>query len=258
MDKRLSNYSHLKILYLEDDKFFQIMVSDKLKPLVDKLYVGSDGNEGLELFKKYNPHLIITDLNMPELNGLEFIKRVRALDSTIPIIVSSALTDVNSLLKSIDLKVDKYILKPFSPEELISAIDVLSRQIIISKLNVTNFQLDLITDEQLATLQIALRNSFTSLIKEIIGKGAPRVAIKIKNNFLEIYLYDNFIPYEFSLSNSIYDHSFINSLRKSVYESYKNKIEKKLSYAIGLTVKIEDIQISITDSVEKFIFSIRK
>ncbi|MDH8679013.1 response regulator [Fusibacter bizertensis] len=257
MKKESNHYSHIKALYLEDDKLIRTIVCEHLEGNLSELLIAENGNEGLSLFKSHNPNLIITDLNMPVMSGIEFIKKIRLLDQTIPIIVTSALTDVDSFIKSIELKVDKYILKPFSPDEILGAIDVLSRQVILSQLNATSFHLEDISEEQLTTLQVVLRNSFSAIVKEIIGKGAPRINIKIKNNFLELYLYENFLPYEYSLSTTVYDVSFINSLRKSVYENFKQKIERKLSYSTGLNINLEDIQVSMNNSVEKFIFSIK-
>jgi YesN/AraC family two-component response regulator len=220
--------------------------------------VGENGEDGLKLFKDHAPNLIITDLNMPKMNGITFINRVRTMDANIPIIVTSALTDVDALIQSIELRVNKYILKPFSPDEILGAIDIMSRHIVLAQISTDFLMLDQMTEDQMNTLQLVLRNNFTSIIKEIYGKGAPKVKVKVNNNFLELYLYDTFSAYEEALSTSIYDASFINTLRKSLYTHLKNKIEKKLTFATGLTIKLIDLQISINDSTEKFVFSISK
>ena len=144
-----SNYAHIKVLYIEDDKLVRTMVQERLEEFVNELYVAENGDEGLSLFKSKNPNLIITDLNMPVMSGIEFIKKIRSIDSSVPVIVTSALTDVDSFVKSIELKVDKYILKPFSPDEVLGAIDIMSRQIILSQLSTAFFELESVSHEQL-------------------------------------------------------------------------------------------------------------
>lgn len=256
MKNKSSKYAHIKVLYIEDDKLVRTIVQERLDECVKELYVAENGDEGLALFKTKNPNLIITDLNMPVMSGIEFIKKIRSIDSSVPVIVTSALTDVDSFVKSIELKVEKYILKPFSPDEVLSAIDIMSRQIILSQLSASFSELNSVSQEQLETIQLVMRNTFTAIIKELVGKGAPRVNVKIKENKLIIYLYDAFLPYEHSLLSTSYESAFVNSLRKSLYEHYKQKIERKLTYSTGLTIILEDIRISITDGVEKFTFSV--
>ena len=251
-------YQYIRALYLEDDKLTRTVVCEHLESRLNSLYVAENGFEGLVLFKNYQPNVIITDLNMPIVSGIDFIKKVRLFDPNVPIIVTSVLCDVKSFQKSIELKVDKYILKPFSPSEILKAIDELNKQIVITHISENCVELENLDEEQLNALQLTMRNSFTSVIKELIGKGAPKTNVKLKNGFIVIYLYDNFLQYEYSLASNIFDRSFINSLRKSIYENNKMKIERVLTHSTGMNVCLEEIRISIEDSVEKFIFSVKK
>ena len=73
-----NNIEHLKILYLEDDLLIRKVVLDTLGEHIHHLLIGNDGNEGLALYALNRPDIIITDLKMPVLNGLEFIKKIRA------------------------------------------------------------------------------------------------------------------------------------------------------------------------------------
>ena len=77
----------LRILYLEDDENTRGMVEFFLKGKVKNLYVGEDGSEGFDLYKKYSPDLIITDIQMPNMTGTEMAKLIRDENSEIPIIV---------------------------------------------------------------------------------------------------------------------------------------------------------------------------
>ena len=79
--------------------------------------------EALSLFKERRPHIIITDIEMPTMNGIALAKEVRAMDKDIPIIFLTAYNDTKYMLLSADLNVDSYVTKPVKKEELLTAID---------------------------------------------------------------------------------------------------------------------------------------
>ena len=113
----ISNISILKnitILYAEDEKSLREITLNILKGFTKKQYVAENGLEGLELFKEHEEEidLIITDVNMPHMNGLEMIKAIKEINPNIPIIVATAFSNTEYLLEAIDIGVDKYILKP--------------------------------------------------------------------------------------------------------------------------------------------------
>ena len=111
---------HITVLYVEDDK----MVSSQTKKVLDKLfkkvYIGVDGVNGLSVYKENidDIDVIVTDINMPNMNGLDMIKEINLLNKSIPTIVTSAHSDSSNLLKAIDINVDKYITKPIQIKEL--------------------------------------------------------------------------------------------------------------------------------------------
>jgi len=113
------------ILYVEDDMDIAQEVAEFLQQRSSKLYVAKDGAEGLEFYKKYKPDLIITDIQMPRMNGLEMIEKIRQEDSEIPIIITSAYNDTNFLLESINMGVDGYLLKPLDFSVMLQRINKL-------------------------------------------------------------------------------------------------------------------------------------
>ena len=123
------NSKNITILYVEDDIDIREELSDILQFSVENLYVATNGKEGLELYKKHNIDIIITDINMPIMNGLEMIGNIRKDDENIPIIITSAFNDISYLKKAIDLQVDKYINKPVDISQLMLAIDKVSNAI---------------------------------------------------------------------------------------------------------------------------------
>jgi len=124
----------LVLLYVEDDEptisAFHNAFADEFKTIL----IGRSAEEGLELFYKHSPHMIISDLQLPKMSGLDMIEEIRKSNGSIPIIVNSAFSDTSLLLRSIDLRVDSYVLKPTRPHQLLNAMHKVARINILENL----------------------------------------------------------------------------------------------------------------------------
>ena len=139
MINNISILKNVTILYAEDEKDLREVTHQILKGFTKKQYVAENGQEGLELFKAHEKEidLIITDVNMPILNGLDMIKEIKKININIPIIVATAFSNKEYLLEAIDIGVDKYVLKPIDIAKL---LQVMSQSLIYHELK------DLYTD----------------------------------------------------------------------------------------------------------------
>lgn len=113
----------LKILIVEDEKRLAQLLKDAISDSFFSVVIAKDGNEGLKKFKSFKPDIIITDIMMPVCDGLNMTIKIKKLDGNIPIIVLSAHSDKEQLLKAIDIGINKYFIKPFDPEEVIEHIN---------------------------------------------------------------------------------------------------------------------------------------
>jgi len=107
----------LSILIVEDEEFIRNMMLTLLKRIFKRVDEASDGNEGYEKFKA-NPELydiIMTDINMPNLNGIEMTKKIREIDAIIPILVLSAHNESEKLIQIINSGADAFLQKPLDP-----------------------------------------------------------------------------------------------------------------------------------------------
>lgn len=111
----------MNLLYVEDDEDTLQASKIILEDYVQTLFVARDGQEALELFKTQHIDLMLTDILMPKLNGIELIKAVRQKHPSLPIIIATAHTETQYLLDAIHLKVDGYILKPVVLEDLFAS-----------------------------------------------------------------------------------------------------------------------------------------
>ena len=114
-DKDFFRYlKKLSLLYVEDDENTREELEYFLQNKVKNLYVAKNGQEGFELFEKYQPDLIITDIQMPVMTGTKMIKLIKQINSTIPIVIITAFNDTDYLFEAIKLNVTNYLTKPLN------------------------------------------------------------------------------------------------------------------------------------------------
>jgi len=110
------------ILYVEDDKKLRDMASALFKKIFTNIYVASDGEEALAIYKKYYQEIIITDTDIQKLSGMELIKKIKQINPDVKIIVMSIHDNKEYLLKAIDIGVFKYLKKPLTLSTLMQSI----------------------------------------------------------------------------------------------------------------------------------------
>ncbi len=120
MLEQLTNYS---VLYAEDDSGVRKHVSEMLELLFKKVHVASDGEEAYQLFKEHAPNIVITDIKMPKLTGIELAKKIRKRDTNTQILIISAHTQVDYMLEAVELSLIRYIVKPLTETKLFEALE---------------------------------------------------------------------------------------------------------------------------------------
>lgn len=129
-----------RILVVDDERQITRMLRASLQSSGYEVLTAANGVEGLEMFESGRPDLIITDLAMPEMNGLELTEAVRRLDRTPIIVLSVRDTDVMKV-KALDEGADDYLTKPFSMPELLARIRAQLRRIATEQPEQTRFEI---------------------------------------------------------------------------------------------------------------------
>ena len=119
----------LRLLYVEDNEHARESMMNVLEEFFGDIVIACDGQEGLEGFKNNKIDLIITDINMPRLNGIEMIKEIRKTDTDIPILILSAYNESSFFLDSIKFGVDGYILKPLVISQFMEILKKVTQRI---------------------------------------------------------------------------------------------------------------------------------
>lgn len=205
----------IKILYVEDDDIARENGVEYLENYFENIYEASDALTALKLYEKHQPDIIITDIQMPKLNGLEFVQRIRKTDSKTQVIVISAFSDKDYLLKAIELQLVKYLIKPIKENELKQALISCMKSI---ESNTSNI--------------IALNSEYTfdmfnlTLVKEgLIVKLRTKeldflvLLLKNKNRYVTYNEIENYVWFDSSMSKDAL---------KTLVKNIKTKIPKEL------------------------------
>ncbi len=112
----------IKVLYVEDDEIARENGIEYLENYFENIYEASGALTALKLYETVKPDIIITDIQMPKLNGLEFIKRVRQKDKKVQVIVLTAYSHKDYLFTAIELQLVKYLIKPIKEKEFEEAL----------------------------------------------------------------------------------------------------------------------------------------
>jgi len=114
MHDKIEKLKKLKLLFVEDEEDLLCIISDALTKLEANFITTNNGLDAFNIVKKnLDIDVIITDINMPVLNGLEFIKKIRKENINIPIIVMSAHTEIEYINEIKKYEINEYLLKPF-------------------------------------------------------------------------------------------------------------------------------------------------
>jgi two-component system, OmpR family, response regulator VanR len=119
----LARIKNMNILVVEDDtKMIQSMVQS-LQMLFAHVYTAQDGMSAFASYEKYSPDFVLTDISMPYEDGLTLTENIRKIDTQTPIIIISAFSSEDFLLKASNLQIDGYIIKPINLDKLLVSIN---------------------------------------------------------------------------------------------------------------------------------------
>ena len=203
---------HISVLYVEDQVDIQEEFVDILSLYVDEIHVASNGKEGVQKFQNTFPDIIITDIQMPEMTGLEMIEKIRETGHETPVIVTSAYEDSKYLLEAINMGVEHYLLKPVMLNKLEDHLERIKKRL-MQKRELEAYQLYL---EERVEEEVALREVKEALLIEQnksyeIGQMVGIIAHQWKQplHYLNLLIEDLGMEYEYQPLSKEYIQDFI-------------------------------------------------
>ena len=123
----------IKILYVEDEEQIRENTKRPLAYLSTELFLAKNGQEGLELYKEHSPDIVVSDIKMPKMTGIDMVKEIKKLNKEQAVIFTTAHSESGFFIEAIELQVDGYILKPIDYDLLEQKIETVINQIVIKK-----------------------------------------------------------------------------------------------------------------------------
>ncbi|HHS92007.1 MAG TPA: response regulator transcription factor [Campylobacterales bacterium] len=212
MQKRLKD---LIILYVEDEAPIRQNAVEYLSRHCDTVLEAQNAKEALNIYEKEKPHLIISDIKMPQMSGLEMTEIIRKNDKKIPIIITTAHTETAYLLKAVELNLVKYIVKPITTSKLQEALEM---------------ALELINETQVNLLKLSEETSFDLLNHTLFIKSERIKLTKNEQLLLELLAkhHQRVVSYQ-EIENLIWTYegmsidalrSLVRTLRKKLQGNY--------------------------------------
>ena len=116
----------LTVLFVEDVLFTHELMKLLLEDDIKELYIASNGKEGLEIYKDKRPDIVLTDIGMPVMNGIEMSREIKRLNPTQPIAVITAFNEESYIQEAKDIGIDEYILKPIEKDNIFGVLNAFS------------------------------------------------------------------------------------------------------------------------------------
>jgi len=218
---------NIKILYVEDDDIARENGLEYLENYFEQVFEANNALAALKLWESVKPDIIITDIQMPKLNGLDFIKKIREKDKKTQIIILTAFSHKDYLFAAIELQLVKYLTKPIKEKELEDALRLCINTIENDSSNIINITKNCHFD---------IYNKTLICNKEIIKLRTKELALLtllLKNT-------NRYVSYE-EIENVVwYDSAMSKDALKTLIKNLKSKLPKDLiSNLSGTGYKID-------------------
>lgn len=195
---KYSEFKNLSVLYAEDDPTLRSITEETLRLVVGNVYAVSGGNEALEVYEQHRIDILILDIYMGDLSGIDVAKAIRLQNDKIPIVIVSGSIETSDLLEACKLNLIEYIRKPIEFNALIkvlyTAVDRLRSQgLLMAKISddVTydffsksfihsNGEITALTKNEISAMELLIKNrgqvlpyeSFSDTLDEVLSDGA--------------------------------------------------------------------------------------
>lgn len=251
----MNDLKQLRVLYVEDDDATREAFSKFMKPRVGKLFMASSGEEGIEKFHECKPNILVVDLLMPGISGLEMIGEIRRTNKECRILITSTVSEIHTVLEAVDLGIDHYIIKPIDTEELEKKLECLSHIILRNqKDKCQTFSFD--TVEKKGIIEEAIRREFLKIMKTYMGKGPQDLKILLYEKNVELIIIDSVTIMEKSILTNRRNTSIVEQFRKLFYEEISNKLEECIELVTGHQTKLSLVHVDGSKRIDKIVLTI--
>lgn len=250
----MKSIENMNILCVEDDAFAREEMTRYLKKRVRAVFPAADGAEGLELFEDHKPDIIIADLLMPGIDGLEMIRRLREKGSHVHVVIVTSVNSVDTVLEAVELGVDSYLIKPIDFTELEMKLCKIGDTIQAERGHPQG-PLDILADRR--TREDGIKKGFIKILREFTGKGPRETIVQLIGSNVKITVFGASTQLEQNLLQQRSNHETVRHMRMLVYEAIAGDVAKQISGEIGRPVAMEKVDINLKKSMDQLVFRLQ-
>lgn len=254
----------INILHVEDDKLVAASVSKTLARYNQNIYTCYDGKEALDIIEKHQIDIIITDIQIPKLDGLELVKILREKELDTHIIITTAFNDTNYFKKAIDLNVEKFIEKPIDIKKLVDVISKITQRIEIQrdleqkKLQIEHFKeamsksnliINTLSDGTITNISF---DSFSQLSNELSNNKLEKISLLIDRKDLEEI---HKIVNSYNVYNKTININFLNIIYVVNLTAFALEIEENQVNEISFLFKDITLLIKEKEEIINYLYS---
>lgn len=251
----MGNLSNMRVLYVEDDRETRNAFSHFLKSRVGKLYSADCGERGLEKFAESKPHIVIADLIMPGMNGLEMIKEIRRQNKMCRIIITTTVSELDTVLNAVDSGIDHYIVKPVDTAEFEEKLEGMATAVVESlKDNQPPFSFDRL--KKRGDIESEIRSGFLKILKSRLGKGPQDIKVLLYENKVELTAIDAMTPMEKTLTANRKNIAVVEHFRELFYDAINLELVALIESVTGKPSLFSIEEIDGLKRIDKIILTI--
>ncbi|GAU78255.1 Na-translocating system protein MpsC family protein [Fusibacter sp. 3D3] len=220
----------LTCLYVEDEPFLREEIARFLKRRVGHLIIAENGQEGFQKYEQFPIDLIITDLKMPVMDGIDMTRKIRETNERIPVIITTALSDVELMQSSIEIGIERYLLKPIDITALTQALESVKKKIYKQNLEKSLHELNV---EDSKSLERKIESDVAKIVKLTSGKGPQKVTAFLRANLIEIVIAGSRTPLEQTILEADENKRIADYVRETYYQQIQSEIENAIREITG-------------------------
>lgn len=254
---KINFLTNLTVLLVEDDEDTLRQMEMLLRRKCGKVYTASNGMLGLKVYQTAKPDVIVTDLKMPVMGGLEMSRQIRETNKEIPIIITTAFDDRKVILNAVDVGINKYIVKPIDTEALLGALSEVSISVLKLRDGILTGEGFIVDREEKLKKEADIKQIFASMLKEETGKGPLSVRAFVQGNQIRVTLESILTKLEKSLIENERNCRMVNYQREVFYLDRQKKMEEALFELLKIEVKLKLVNCDAKEDRDELQFELK-
>lgn len=239
--------SQLKILYVEDDDDTREDLRQYLKKKAGKVVTAADGEAGWRKYNEENPDIVIADIILPEMNGMEMLQKIRSAGGKCPFIITSSIDETDTIIEAVDIGIVKYVVKPIILDQLMKTLNKLAEDL--------RRGTPIFNDvEKKLEFESSIKQAMTAFLKKSIGKGPRDLTVFISDEKIEVSAFGMLTPLEKKLMEDKHNIRMVEHIHKEYYHVVKAELEFMVREIIGMDVKLMDTDFSAIRAIDRLTF----